>query len=289
MVFQDKHRYFLELMLAALLLSASGPVGRVATYHLSPIFVIFCRCFISCIVLFALLYILKKKIRISSKQEFRFFAVSGLFMCAHLVTYFFAIQYTGVAVAFVALFTFPVLTALLEPLLLNTKLKKQTLINAVLILVGIIVLSPHFDIKSNITIGILFGLISAICYSIRNILNKRNISDKDGLSIMFYQMLVTAIVLAPTVPFLYQPISATEYYAIFTLAIVVTVGGHTLFVRSLKFFDVSTASIIGSVQPVLGAWMAYAFLGEKIAINTMIGGGIILFTVFTESFSQLRK
>jgi len=54
-------------------------------------------------------------------------------------------------------------------------------------------------------------------------------------------------------------------------------------VNSLKHFSVTTASIIGSIQPIFGIIIAYFFVNEIPSINTFIGGSLILLTVVIES------
>jgi drug/metabolite transporter (DMT)-like permease len=73
------------------------------------------------------------------------------------------------------------------------------------------------------------------------------------------------------------------------LAIITTAIGHTLFVKSLRFFDVSTASIISSLQPIFGIILAYLLLNEVPATNVYYGGIIILFSVVVESLRTKNK
>ncbi|WP_445756780.1 EamA family transporter [Polaribacter sp.] len=58
--------------------------------------------------------------------------------------------------------------------------------------------------------------------------------------------------------------------------------------HSLKFFSASTTSIISSLQPIFGIIMAIFFLNEIPTLNTFIGGFLILFTVFIESY-RMKK
>jgi drug/metabolite transporter (DMT)-like permease len=67
------------------------------------------------------------------------------------------------------------------------------------------------------------------------------------------------------------------------LGLLTTAVGHSLLVHSLKYFSVSTASIIASVQPIFGIIIAYFFLSEIPTWNTFWGGLLILSTVVMES------
>ena len=81
----------------------------------------------------------------------------------------------------------------------------------------------------------------------------------------------------------------TQFPYIILLALLTTAIGHTMFVNSLKYFKVSTASIIGSAQPVFGIIIAYFFLNEIPTIHTFVGGALILSTVVIESIRSKTK
>jgi drug/metabolite transporter (DMT)-like permease len=73
------------------------------------------------------------------------------------------------------------------------------------------------------------------------------------------------------------------------LALVTTAIGHSLFINSLKYFSVSTASIVGSIQPIFGIIIAFIFLNEVPTLNTFIGGTLIIATVIIESIRSKKN
>ena len=107
--------------------------------------------------------------------------------------------------------------------------------------------------------------------------------------LMFYQVAIVAIVLVPALYFMDSSNITTQYPYIILLALLTTAIGHTMFVNSLKYFKASTASIIGSAQPVFGIIIAYFFLKEIPTMNTFVGGTLILATVVVESMRSKIK
>lgn len=101
--------------------------------------------------------------------------------------------------------------------------------------------------------------------------------------LMFYQVVIVSVLLAPFVYVMDTSNITSQYPYVILLALVTTAIGHTMFVNSLNHFKASTASIIGSAQPVFGIIIAFLFLNEIPTINTYIGGTLILATVFIES------
>jgi drug/metabolite transporter (DMT)-like permease len=214
--------------------------------------------------------------------------LSGTLLTVHWVTYFFALQWSGVAIGMLSMFTFPIITVFLEPLFFKTKLHPIHLLFGILILIGIYMLVPSFDFESEQSKGLLIGLCSALTYALRNLILKKRIQNVNGSLLMFYQMGITIILLFPV--FLVYPLdtyTAQIPYLLF-LGIVTTAIGHTLFLNSLTYFTVATASIMNSIQPIFGILLAFLFLKEIPPSSSLIGGGIILITVVIESLRSRK-
>ena len=106
---------------------------------------------------------------------------------------------------------------------------------------------------------------------------------------MFYQVIILTVVLAPVLFFMDTSNIKTQYPYVVLLALITTAIGHTMFVNSLKYFKASTASIIGSAQPVFGIIIAYFFLNEIPTLHTFVGGSLIIATVVIESLRSRKK
>ena len=161
----------------------------------------------------------------------------------------------------------------------------------IMVLSGIYILAPNdMENNSNIVQGIIIGVISAIIYTFRNFLVRDQAKNYDGTAIMFYQVVVITVMLIPSL-FLnegHEKIT-TEYPYIILLALFCTAIGHTIFTKSLKYFSVTTCSMISSLQPIFGIILAYFFLGEGITVKTCIGGALILSTIAIEAILLNQK
>ena len=131
-------------------------------------------------------------------------------MGLHWMTYFYSLQVSNVAIAVISLYTFPVITAFLEPLLLKSRFHKSHLVSGLLVIVGIYILTPEFDFKSDYFRGAAVGVVSALCYALRNIIIKPKVHSYNQSSIMFFQMLVVSLLLIPTL--YYFEYDAVETY-----------------------------------------------------------------------------
>ena len=271
----------LILVMAAFFIGTSGPLGKFIEMPIPLI--IWWRSFIGGIAMFLFCkYNKVTLVRFPKKERLPFF-ISGVFLGAHWITYFLALKMSNVAIGMLSLFTFPVITAFLEPLFGKEKFKPIHVLLGCMILIGIYILAPDLDFENSHVKGILFGLLSAFFYAIRNLITKQYTAKYNESMIMTHQLAIITVVTLPAL-FLYSNSNlSTQYPYVLILALMTTALGHTLFVKSLKNFSAATASIIGSVQPIFGIIIAFLFLNEIPSISTAIGGGLILGTVIVES------
>lgn len=269
------------LILATLLISTSGVLGKYIAMPSEVI--IWFRSAFAMIFLFGFCRYKKINLTVLTMRTHVPLIISSLFMAAHWISYFYALKLSNVALGMLSLFTFPVITALLEPFFLKTKFNPIHLILGTIILIGIYILAPEFNLESDDLKGILFGLFSAFCYSIRILILKQHVDHYHGSMLMFYQTSVITIVLFPVLFFMDVSGFQSQVPYLLLLAIITTAIGHSLMVHSLKFFSASTATIIGSIQPVFGIIIAFVVVNEIPAVNTIWGGLLIISTVFIET------
>ncbi len=277
----------LELNLAVLLISTSGVLGRYIT--LNPFVTIFYRTLLAAIIFYVFCRIRKLDLRIANKRDAIKIVLSGLLMTGHWVAYFFALQYSNVAIGILSLFTYPVVTAFLEPLLLKTKFSKSHLALGFLVLFGVYFLVPEISFQNNYTIAVLLGILSGLFYALRNILMKQEIEKYNGSVLMMYQIIVVAVVLSPVIFFSNFNDALAQWAPLLTLAIVTTCIGHTLFLVSLRNFSTTAASIMSSAQPLYAIVLGIIFLSEYPSLKTIIGGTLIISAVVIESIRSLSK
>ena len=268
-----------------LFISTSGALGRYIELPV-PITIVS-----RAILAFFALWLYCKYRRISLKiagKDRLHVALSGLLMGLHWVTYFYALQLSNVAIGMLSLFTYPILTAFLEPLILKTKFQRVHLLLGLLVLTGIYFLVPDFDLKNEYTLAVAVGMLSALFYALRNLLLKTKVAAYDGSMLMCYQVGIVSILLIPALFFFDLSPIISQWPALLTLAILTTALCHTLFLRSFKNFSITTASIISSVQPVYGILIGAIFLKEIPALYTIVGGLLILSSVVIESFRSYK-
>ena len=276
----------LQLNFAVLIISTSGALGRFI--ELPVPLIIALRACLGAIPLILFCKFKKFSFNIQKKDRSTII-ISSILMGTHWIAYFISLKLSNVAIGMLSVFTYPVITAFLEPIILKNKFKKSNLILGLMVLVGIYFLVPEFSLENDYFKAIGFGVFSALCYSIRNIFMKQKASEYEGSILMVYQLIIISILLAP-VFFIYDMTGLeASIPALLILAFLTTATGHTLFIYSFRNFTISTASIISSIQPVYGIIIGMIILGEYPLLNTIFGGILILGTVMIESIRSFKN
>lgn len=284
---KNRHlKHLFELTLATVFISTSGALGRFIDMPTSVL--VWWRSALAMLFLYCFCRYKKINLNINSRKDFVAFTLSALFMGAHWLTYFYALKLSNVALGMLSLFAYPIITALLEPLFIKVKFDPVHLILGLMVLLGVYILAPEFSLENSHAKGVLFGILSAVCYSLRILILKQHVSNYNGTMLMFYQLLILTIILSPVLFFTDNSGIKEHYPYVITLALVTTAIGHSMFIHSLKHFKVSTASIISSTQPVFGIIIAYLFLKEIPNWNVFFGGILILATVIIESIRSRK-
>jgi drug/metabolite transporter (DMT)-like permease len=212
----------------------------------------------------------------------------GVLMSGNWFFYFAAIKASTVAVAVISLFTYPLITALIEPALLRQRCRIVDCVGAVVIVAGVMLVVPRFRITDSTALGALFGVISALSLALCNVLNKKLVVRYSSIEMMAYQFMVAAILFLPALPALMKPIPAVEVLYLVLLGAVLTTFSLFLFINSFRYLAASTAGILTSLQPFITVGFAYLLLQEIPTIRTILGGLIICSTVVLVG-AQARK
>ena len=92
---------------------------------MAAINIVFARSIIACVALALIIRMSGKAFASFTLKDYGVAITLGLMMSIHWVTYFAAMQYSTVAIGMIALFTFPIITVMLEPLFEDFKLVWQ--------------------------------------------------------------------------------------------------------------------------------------------------------------------
>jgi len=242
------------------------------------------------VLVIALIFIWQgASIRLAKSKDYGIVFLLGVLLALHWVTYFHAMQVSSIAVGVIALYTFPVITVFLEPLFHGEQPHIKDIISAFAVLLGIYLLVPEFSINNQTTQGILWGVLSALFFALRNIIQGRYFKTYSARHSLFYQTLVTFIVLLPFSFEVVPLVTPLQWSQLLLLGLIFTALPHTLFAFSLLNLKAKTVSLVACVQVVYATIFAALLLGEWPQLTTVLGGLIVVSAAMYESYTAGRQ
>jgi drug/metabolite transporter (DMT)-like permease len=233
------------------------------------------RSVFACIALFLFLRLSSESLTLTSRKDYLIAIGLGILMALHWVTYFAAMQYSSVSVGMIALFTFPVITVLIEPFFEKVSLVWQDIVSALTVIAGVYFIVPETSLDNDITLGVLIGVGSAVLYAFRNLIHRKHFKQYSGAKAMAWQTLVIAIFLLPTGSNEIADAPMSAWLMLLLLGTVFTALPHALIAASLRHLRAKTFSLIACMQPFYGVILAVLLLDENPSGNTLLGGILI--------------
>ncbi|NJC25382.1 DMT family transporter [Neolewinella antarctica] len=277
----------LQLNVAMVFVGTSGVLGRFVPVP-APV-AIWWRASIAAALLIAFCLFKGYSFKLRNNKQTKTILLSAVLMTAHWITYFYALKLSSVAIGMLAIFTYPAMTTLLEPLVLKKPFVPRHLLLGVLVIYGVYLLAPSFDLADGATLGLALGLLSALIYALRNLTVKKEIADVQGSVVMVYQTVIASIILLP-IWWLFEAVPTAEAMPyLLGLGLLTTAIGHTLFLACFRFFSVSTVSLLSCIQPIYGILLGVIFFEEIPEWSAVGGGALILAAVAIESVAVGRK
>ena len=231
----------------------------------------------------------KRKIRLTRRMDYGIAVIAGIILAIHWTTFFQSIQSSSVAIGTITFSTFPLFLTFLEPLVFHEKFQMQSLLGAAVLLLGVFITIPEFSMENQMTVGILWGMVSSLSYAILTLFNRYLSHTYEAGTICLYEQGTAAVVLLPTFFFVQTRWTVENIVGIAMIGLVCTAIAHSLYVAAQKKVKAQTAGIISGMETVYGILFAMLFLGEVPGIREVIGGIIILCVAVLSSLVATRK
>src|SRR5210317_984666 len=184
------------LYLAIFLLALTGLFAKLIP--LDAISIIQLRGIVAAIGLALYSLLRKRNLRLPGIRTYAGVYALGLLLGVHWVTFFHAMQVSSVAVGMLALFSYPMITILLEPLFTSQRMKAGDVAAGVIMFSGLTVMISQdlFVLYGSVTQGVLWGVFSALLFALRNLFQKYHFNSVASDSLMFHQVVAVAVMLA---------------------------------------------------------------------------------------------
>ena len=271
-----KTAYF-KYIFALLLFGSNGIVASLI--DLSSYEIVLLRTLIGSVLLIAIFFLTREKLTFyKHKKQFASLAVSGMAMGASWVFLYEAYSQIGVSLSSLAYYCGPVVVMILSPLLFKEKLTKAKIISFLVVLTGIFLINGVAFNNGKNMVGILCGLMSALCYAFMVIFNKKakNITGLENSMLQLFTGFLTVAIFVLIKQGYNIHIPQSSIVPMFVLGIINTGIGCYFYFSSIGKLPVQTVAICGYSEPLSAVIFSVIFLKEIMFPMQIIGAILII-------------
>ncbi|MCG9895235.1 MAG: DMT family transporter [Fimbriimonadaceae bacterium] len=283
---RERPATLLLLLLAAGLFGAVSLFGRLT--ELTPGAVAFGRSVAAAVILVALARGIRLPPDLGRGNLVRLL-VAGACQAGNWALFFAAIQTAGIAVAVLALFTYPIFTALAEPLVTKSGWRRVELIGGGLVLAGMFFVMGAPTLADSTTLGVVYGVLSSLFLTVRNVLGKVLVGKMDAVNLNLWFCLACIPICLPMRLADPTPVAFQEIWQAAALGILFTAAPQIIFFHSLKEVTASAASLVVSMQPIFAILFGWLLFREAPTQGVWIGGSLILAAVLLVGLSPAPR
>lgn len=282
---------FLELHLSVLLAGWTGIFGKLIT--MSPGLIVFWRIVFAGTLLWTWTRAKKQLEPVPVRDRIGIMLVGALLMLQWALFYA-AIKYSNVSVGVVSFSSIGFFTAILEPLMMRTRIALKELAFSLLTIFGVYLIF-HFDVQYRL--GITFGLLSAAGAAALAVFFRIYRSRYSAVTVMNYQLAGGLAASLLAMPF-YVSLMPPEPFLpdLFNLGCLLifssfcTIGMYLLQIQSLEKISAFTVNLTYNLEPIYSIILAMILFdeGSEVGPSFYIGLFFIALSVALQSWSVMR-
>jgi drug/metabolite transporter (DMT)-like permease len=160
----------IQLHVSVLLAGGAGLFAKFV--EVSPAVITCARTLFGSVALAGAAALMKVGLRVRCRKDLLMLALSGAVLAVHWFSFFVSIQVSTVAIGLLAFSSFPLFVTFLEPLVFKERLQRRDVITAVVVVVGLVLVTPSWDLSDHLTQGVLWGVFSAFTYAVLSLMSR---------------------------------------------------------------------------------------------------------------------
>lgn len=165
-------------------------------------------------------------------------------------------------------------------IVLNEKKYIYHWIGNIIALFGVAIVAQINNLANfRIDLNIIYALNASLLFALYLIITKTARAQLTTISVLFYSLIGSTVTLLILCKFKNTSLSGYNnetWFFLFCLALVTQVLGYLTINYALGYLEVSKASVFMLLQPLLTGIFAYLFIGERLSIDQVIGGTIVI-------------
>jgi len=187
----------------------------------------------------------------------------------------------------------PAFIVIFARVILKEELTTKKLISLGLATLGVVIVIGFEQNEGSYLLGSVVLVMAALTWALLSVYVKIAARKFSSLMITTYAVFFALIF---TTPFAVWELQTNELLlenalivpAILYLGVVSTAGAFFLWNKGMEIMDAGTGSLFFFFQPLVGSFLGWLLLDEKIGINFFLGGILIITSVFIVSFNKKK-
>jgi len=267
-------------ILAALTAVSAWGIGPILnkSMSVSSSTIVFYRILIGAPIMVVMAYLNGGRI---TKELLRKSSIPGLLFGASMIAGFAAFQHTSIANSTLVTTLQPVLIMFVAPKMFGEKLTARKIFYSVTAMIGvlIVVLAAASTSGAHIS-GDLLAVLNVVIWTAYFVMAK--VRRHDGvhswafLATVFMWAAVVALPFGLVTSNDLTAMTTKDWVLIVTMALIPGVVGHGMMTWSQSHLDVSLASLLGLLSPVISAVLAWLILHQTLTPMQLVGGLVVL-------------
>lgn len=278
----DKLKSYLHLHLIVFIWGFTAILGKLLTIDAIPL--VWFRMFLASIFIYVYIKAKKLPLKITNRQVVNY-AIGGVIIATHWVTFFYAIKISNISIALATMSTGAFFTIFIEALYKKKRIDVKELIFGILAIVGLYII---YKSEISLQLGMFVALVSSFLSALFSVFNADFVKKESAVVISFYEL--SFGVLAITIFLLcngelLQPsffsLEPLDYLWLFILSSVCTAYAFIVSVDLLKKLSAFTVMLTINLEPIYAIVLAIILFpeNEKMTTNFYLGASLILLTV----------
>ena len=287
-----KLKNYLHLHLLVFIAGFTAILGELITLSAVPL--VWFRMVMASILMFAYIKVKGIKLRINKRFLLRY-ALAGVLIALHWITFFAAIDAANVSIALAMFSTGAFFASIIEPMVFKRKVIGYEIIFGVFVILGIYIISQS---ELKYISGMLLGVVSAFLSSSFAVLNGVFLKQNTPTLISFYEFLsgilfITLYILlfgnGFSKEFFILPFN--DYVYLVVLASVCTAYAFIAAIHVMKLISPYTVVLTYNLEPIYGIVIALLLFpeNEKMSPNFYYGAFLIIVTVLANGLLKNRQ
>ena len=193
------------------------------------------------------------------------------------IFYLKAINSVGTSTAAVLLYTSPLFVALFSKLIYKERINFLKIISLIVCFLGafITVTEGKLNYENLNLLGIVFGIIAAIAYSLFSIFGKKALEEMDNLTMIAYSFLIGALIILLKIDVLHMISCINNLKAVLLIIAFGVITGALAYISYSigvkKGVELSVAGVLASVELIFAVLIGWTLLGEQYSFIKLIG------------------